>query len=96
MKILAVLTPSQGKTPKDFEPFLIKEEQALWPMYRQGLVREMYFQPDPLTISLVFEATSKTEVESQLQQLPMVDAELFQIQLITLGPWLPIEALFQA
>lgn len=94
MKILALLTPAVGKSMADFQPHVLAEEQALWPLYKQGLVREMYFQPEPLTVSLVFEADGAAEVEAALGKLPMVNAGLFDVRLVTLGPWLPIEALF--
>jgi hypothetical protein len=94
MKILALLTPAAGKTLADFQPHVLAEEQALWPMYVQGRVREMYFQPEPLAISLVFEAATHAEVAASLQLLPMVKAGLFELKIVALGPWLPVQALF--
>lgn len=95
MKILAVLTPAAGKTPDDFRPHIVAEEAALWPMYREGLVREMHFQPEPLTVALTFEAAGKPDVEAALGRLPMVRAGLLDVRLVALGPWLPLEALFR-
>ncbi len=95
MKILALLTPAAGRTLDAFRPHIVDEEVALWPMYRAGLVREMHFQPEPLTVALTFEAAGKPEVEAALARLPMVAAGLFDIRLVALGPWLPVEALFR-
>jgi hypothetical protein len=94
MKIIALLTPAAGKTPADFAPYVLAEEQALWPMYADGRVREMYFQPEPLAVSLVFEAATRADVETALNVLPMVSAGLFDVKTVVLGPWLPMRALF--
>jgi hypothetical protein len=95
MKILALLTPAPGRTLDEFRPHVVAEEAALWPMYRAGLVREMHFQPEPLTVALTLEAADRAEVEAALARLPMVAAGLFDIRLVALGPWLPLEALFR-
>ena len=94
MKILAVLTPVAGKTPADFGPLVVAEEKAAWAAYRAGTIRELYFQPEPLTVSLVFEAADHTAVEAALKAFPMVAAGLLDIRLVTLGPWAMLEALF--
>jgi hypothetical protein len=94
MKIMALLTPAAGKTPADFASYVLAEELALWPMYARGLVREMYFQAEPLVVSLVFEAAAPSDVETALRSLPMVEARLFDTKVVVLGPWLPMQALF--
>ena len=94
MKILALLTPAAGKTPADFGPLLVAEEKAAWAAYRAGTIREVYFQPEPLTVSLVFEAADHAAVEAALRALPMVAAGLLDTRLVTLGPWAALEALF--
>jgi hypothetical protein len=94
MKFMVLLTPAAGKTAADFAPHALAEEQALWPLYVQGHVREMYFQPEPLAVSLVFEAATVAEVEGWLQALPMVRACLFDVKPVLLGPWLPLQILF--
>ncbi len=94
MKILALLTPAAGKTPADFGPLVVAEERAAWAAYRAGTIRELHFQPEPLTVSLVFEAASQGEVETALKAFPMVKAGLLDIRLVTLGPWTMLETLF--
>ena len=94
MKILALLTPTAGKTPADFGPLVVAEEKAVWAAYRAGTIRSLYFQPEPLTVSLVFEAASQAEVEAALKTFPMVAAGLLDTRLVTLGPWTMFEALF--
>ncbi len=94
MKILAQLTPKPGRSPADFQPYLVAEEKAVWGAYREGWLREMYLQPEPLTVSLVFELPSTAELEARLQAFPIVAAGLLDVRLVGLGPWLPLEALF--
>lgn len=94
MKILALLTPATGKTPADFGPLVVAEEKAVWAAYRAGTIRELHFQPEPLTVSLVFEAADHAAVEAALTLFPMVAAGLLDIRLVTLGPWTMWEALF--
>ena len=94
MKILALLTPAAGKTPADFGPLVVAEEKAAWAAYRAGTIREVYFQPEPLTVSLVFEASDHAEVEAALKAFPMVGAGLLDIRVVTLGPWTMLETLF--
>jgi muconolactone delta-isomerase len=89
MKILALLTPKQDSTPGDFERHIVQEEQAVWAAYANGDLREMYFQAEPLAVTLVFEANDKVEVRTILKNFPMVAAQLFDIELVTLGYWAP-------
>ena len=94
MKILALLTPAAGKTPADFGPLVLAEEKAVWAAYKAGGIRDLYFQPDPLTVSLVFEAVDHAAVAAMLTAFPMVEAGLLDVRLVTLGPWTMFEALF--
>jgi len=96
MKIQAILTPKPGTPLVDFEPHVVAEERAVWHSYESGSLREMFFQPAPLTVVLVFEAPDDAAVHTALADYPMVAAGLFDVTLITLGPWLPIKALFRA
>lgn len=96
MKILASLTPVSGRTMADFQPLLVAEEKAVWAAYRDGRLREFYFQPEPLTVTLVFEAPGHADVQTVLDGFPMIQAGLLDVRLVTLGPWLPLEALFDA
>ena len=94
MKIMALLTMATGADPAAFRPLLVPEEQALWAAYRKGSLREWYFQPDPLAVTLVYEAADVIDVERQVDALPMVQAGLLDRRIVTLGPWIPLEAMF--
>lgn len=94
MKILLLLTPKPDAGPDEFKPLVVPEEKAVWPLYTAGVIREMYFQPEPTRVALVFEAANKDEVRTHIAAFPMVKAGLFDVDLIELGPWRQIEALF--
>ncbi len=95
MKILALLTMADGADPAAFGSHLIAEEQVLWAAYRSGLLREWYFQRDPLSVTLIYEAAALTEVKDHVASLPMVQAGLLNSHFIILGPWTPLEVLFE-
>ena len=94
MKYLALLTPAAGRSMADFQPHLVAEEKVVWAMYAAGTVRELYFQPDPLRVSLVFEAADAAEVKAHLATLPMIGAGLLDADITALGPWQMFEQLF--
>ena len=94
MKIMALLTMTADAGRDAFGPLLVPEEQALWASYRQGALREWYFQPEPLAVTLIYEAADTAAVEAEIDSLPMVKAGLLDRQIVTLGPWAPLEVLF--
>lgn len=94
MQILAVLSAKSSASASDFEPLLVAEERVVWKHYTAGTIRSMNFQPDPLRVLLHFEAQDKATVQGLLDTFPMVEAGLFDIDLIVSGPWLPLAALF--
>lgn len=97
MRIMAFLTPKPdpGGDGAAFERHLVAEERAVWAAYRAGTLREMDFQPDPTAVTLVFEAADPRAVEVELAAFPMVRAGLLDVRTVALGPWLPLEALFE-
>ncbi|MBC7925990.1 MAG: hypothetical protein H7039_10075, partial [Bryobacteraceae bacterium] len=95
MRILSVLTPKSSATRSDFERLSLSEEKTLWQFYSGHKVREMYFQPEPIKILLVWEEENFSKVNELLATFPMVQEDLFSIELIHLGPWMPLQALFR-
>jgi hypothetical protein len=94
MRILALLRTAPGRTMTEMRPLIVAEEIVVWDAYRRGVLREMALQNDPLCVALFFEAPDKTTVSEELSHLPMMKAGLLDAELIELGPWWPLEALF--
>jgi hypothetical protein len=95
MKLQATLTAKLGIDPTAFAPYFVEEERHVWADYETGFLREMYFQPDPITVTLIFEATDPSAVTARLGTYPMVAAGLLDVRVVQLGPWVPLKALFR-
>jgi hypothetical protein len=94
MRFLAILNPKAHATEADFRRHSLEEEKRVWALYSGDVIRQMYFQPEPIRVALVFEAASADEVRGHVDTFPMVQARLFDVDVMHLGPWLPIAALF--
>ncbi|WP_313572646.1 hypothetical protein [Pantoea piersonii] len=94
MKFLVLLTPVAGREPAEFKPYAVAEMQAVWNDYKAGTLREIYFSSSPLIISVIYETSSRDELEQSVARLPMVEVGLLSFQLIELGPMHSFEVLF--
>ncbi len=94
MKFLVLLTPSSGKTPEDFKPYMVPEVEAVWAAYVGDELREFYFSKDPQVITLIYELPSIEAVHRAIDALPMVEVGLLDRQIVHLGPFHQINALF--
>ena len=71
------------------------ELRALWQLYRDGVVREMYSPAGPGAI-LVLEAESVKEAERLVAQLPLISAGVMALEVTQLRPFEAIEMLFSS
>lgn len=94
MKFLALEHEKPGLQAADFQPHLQAEARAVWELYRSGLLRELYFQPDRYTAVLVLESDDEAAVRQALDRLPLVQAGLIHFELIPLAPYTGFERLF--
>lgn len=94
MKYLVLLTPAEGRKMEEFEPYFVPEEKAVWAAYRAGRLREFYFQPSPPAVTLIYEVPDSASVDDEIDLLPMVNAGLLDRRIVHLGPWLPLERVF--
>jgi hypothetical protein len=69
------------------------ELRALWELYRDGVVREMYSPTGPGAI-LVLEAESVKEAERRVAQFPLIAAGVMALEVIELRPFAAMEMLF--
>ncbi len=94
MKILAILRPRQQD---DVRAAVMKhadaELRALWSLYGDGVVREMYSPGGPGAV-LVLEADSLREAASRLGELPLIAHDVMVAELIELHPFGALEMLF--
>jgi hypothetical protein len=94
MKFLVMLTPSAGKTLDNFMPHMVPEIEAVWASYLGDELREFYFSANPQVVTLIYELPSIEAVHAAVDALPMVKVGLLDRQVVHLGPFHQIAALF--
>jgi hypothetical protein len=94
MKLLAIMRPRDGvDVQTGVERHAEAELRALWALYRDGLVREMYSPGGPGAL-LIIEATSAEEAHRLLSPLPLIANEIISLELIELRPFSALQILF--
>ncbi|WP_313621110.1 hypothetical protein, partial [Pantoea septica] len=64
MKFLVLLTPAVGRDPAEFKSYAVAEMQAVWHDYKAGALREIYFSPSPVIVSVIYETSARDELET--------------------------------
>jgi hypothetical protein len=96
MKLLAIMRPPDGIDVRtDLARHGEAELRAVWGLYRDGIVREMYSPGGPGAL-LVIEAGSVEEAQRALSPLPLVANEIMTLELIELRPFSALQMLFSA
>jgi hypothetical protein len=94
MKLLAIMRPRDGVDVRaGVARHAEAELRALWELYRDGFVREMYSPGGPGAL-LVIEASSVEETRRLLSPLPLVANEIVALELIELRPFSALQMLF--
>jgi hypothetical protein len=94
MKILALEKELLDARSSDFKKHAKKEAEALWQLYKKGIVREFYFRKNENLAVLILEAKSLQAAKSDLNRLPFVNNKLIDFELIPLKPYPGFERLF--
>jgi hypothetical protein len=96
MKLLAIMRAPDGA---DVRPAIARhargELEALWRLYRDGVVREMYSPGAPGAV-LILEAASAAQASATLSELPLLSEGIMTLEMIELRPFSAIEMLFSA
>jgi hypothetical protein len=94
MKILAIMRPKDGVDVRSALSRHGREElHAVWQLYCDGFVREMYSLEDPGAV-LILESESLQTAAGRLAELPLISSDSMTLELIALQPFKPIETLF--
>jgi len=94
MKVLAILRPPVGADVRaGVASHAVDELHALWQLYRDGTVREMYSPGGPGAI-LVLEADSLAAARSILGRLPLLADSVMSLEVIELRPFAALQVLF--
>jgi len=95
MKILAIEKEFAGKTAEDFQPLLEAEAIRVWELYKEGIIREIYFRANRTSAVLILECENLEEAIEKLSTLPLVQEDLIYFDFIPLAPYPGFERLFK-
>lgn len=95
MKIIAIEKETDGLSTRDFVPYLRDEARQGWELYKEGVIREMYFREDKPEAVLILECKDLDEAREKLSTLPLVRQGLISFELIPLKPYHGYERLFE-
>jgi len=93
VKLVAIGHPRDGADVHQIGRYACQEMAALWQLYRDGVVREMYSPGRPGEV-LVVEAAGPHEAEAAVAGLPLAAAGLIIFEVIELHPFSALQALF--
>ncbi len=95
MKILAIERDVEGVQSRSFTEALKKAEAArVWELYREDVIRELYFRQDQTSAVLVLECAGMEEAVRILGSLPLVQRDLIKFEIIPLAPYPGFARLF--
>ena len=94
MRILALMSPTEGATFAEIQPLLPDEERLAWKFYKQGLVRDFFMTDRVGTVIVIAEAESIDALRSRFAELPLVQHNLLHLELFELLPFTNWETLF--
>lgn len=96
MKILAIAKVDPQTTLDKIKSHLEAEVKHAWKLYKDGIVREMYICQDrPLGVVFVLECGSVDEARKSLGELPFVQENFIDFDMIPLGPFSYFETLYR-
>ncbi len=96
MKILVLPKRRDGVPIEKMQPHFTAEVQAVWDLYAQGVIRELYTRADQPGAAILFiEAPSIEEARKTLSKLPLVAMNLLDLDFIPLAPFTNLSRLFK-
>jgi hypothetical protein len=94
MKILVLPKSVEGVTRDQMMPHAPAEIQAVWELYKQGVVREFYTRANEQgRVVLMLESASEESARNALSVLPFVQLHLIDFDFIPLAPFFGLENL---
>lgn len=96
MKIIATTKENENVKREQFTPDLLKEEtRTVWELYKQRIIREIYFRADRKDAVIIMECGDVDEAKKFLDTLPLVREKLISFDIIPLRPYDGFEILFE-
>ncbi len=95
MKILALEKEKTGIKLQQFSPHLRDEALKVWKLFKEGVIREIYFRDDKNEAVIILECKNVSEAKKILSTLPLVKKGLIDFEIIPLKTYTGFERLFQ-
>ncbi|MEW6196591.1 MAG: superoxide dismutase [Bacteroidota bacterium] len=96
MKIIATTKENENVKREQFTPDLLKEEtRTVWELYKQRIIRDIYFRADRKDAVIIMECGDVDEAKKFLDTLPLVREKLISFDIIPLRPYDGFEILFE-
>jgi hypothetical protein len=94
MKMFVLPKPVAGVSREEMLRHAPAEIQAVWELYKQGVVREFYTRAnEPNKVVLILESASVEAAQDILATLPFAQLQLIDFDVIPLAPFFGLEHL---
>ena len=94
MKVLVLPKPIEGVSREEMLQHAPAEIQAVWELYKQGIVREFYTRANEAgRVVLILESAGEEAARDALTTLPFVQLHLIDFDIIPLAPFFGLEHL---
>lgn len=94
MRFLCLDVPQPGASLEQYAPHMEAEVRFGWALYKNGLIRDIYFRQDRPGVVILAEADSVEAARTQLDEFPLAKAGLIGWDVIPMGPMTNWEVLF--
>ncbi len=97
MKILVLAHRHGDVSVEQMRPLFKSEVEAVWRLYDKGIIREFYTRADqggPAILTV--ESETVEAAQKVLAELPLVQRQMIDLDLIPLAPFSSLSQLFQA
>jgi hypothetical protein len=94
VKLLCLDVPQPGASPEKYQPHMTDEARHAWQMYKDGIIRDIYFRQDRPGVAILAECESVEAARKALSEFPLAKAGVIGWDVIPLGPFLNWESLF--
>lgn len=95
MKILVLAQRKADLSVDQLRPHFKAEVEAVWNLYKQGVIREFYTRADQGGPAiLMVESETVEAAQKTLSALPMVEQNMLNLELIPLAPFASLSHLF--
>jgi hypothetical protein len=95
VKLLCLDVPQPGASPEKYRPHMTDEARHAWQMYKDGIIRDIYFRQDRPGVAILAECESVEAARKALSEFPLAKAGVIGWDVIPLGPFLNWESLFE-